>query len=350
MKESFLEINNLSYQVGRKLILENISFSLRKGEILTIIGPSGSGKSTILKAIAGLLEPTSGKIKFLHQLLSSKTTLVPTGKRKIGLMFQEDVLFPHYNVYKNIEFGIQNKNKSYKNKVMAKLLKEFELNHVAELYPEKLSGGEKQRVALARILITKPKILLMDEPFSSLDSNLGKEIAEFTIKLLKNNNITVIFVTHDIKSALRFSDKIVLVNNGNIIQNDTPQNIYNKPISQFVAEFVGDVNKITIKVKNQGEIMTPFGIVDCIKYKERASKCSIKEHCCIIRPEDFRFSNNGVKCRVLEKSFLGDSWEYKVIINKKFPLFKVRTSKSHIEKNEFIRLKINTKKILVFSK
>ena len=181
MKESFLEINNLSYQVGRKLILENISFSLRKGEILTIIGPSGSGKSTILKAIAGLLEPTSGKIKFLHQLLSSKTTLVPTGKRKIGLMFQEDVLFPHYNVYKNIEFGIQNKNKSYKNKVMAKLLKEFKLNHVAELYPEKLSGGEKQRVALARILITKPKILLMDEPFSSLDSNLGKEIAEFTI-------------------------------------------------------------------------------------------------------------------------------------------------------------------------
>ena len=133
-------------------------------------------------------------------------------------MFQEDVLFPHYNVYENIEFGILNKNKKLEVKKYLKLLDVFKLKNVSELYPDKLSGGEKQRVAFARILITKPKILLMDEPFSSLDYNLGKEISEFTIKLLKQNKISVIFVTHDIKSAFRVSDKIIIIKNGKIIQ------------------------------------------------------------------------------------------------------------------------------------
>jgi len=265
-------------------------------------------------------------------------------------MFQEDVLFPHYNVYKNIEFGIQNKSSNYRKKLMFKLLQEFKLKHVAELYPDKLSGGEKQRVALARILITKPKILLMDEPFSSLDYNLGKEIAEFTIKLLRQNKISVVFVTHDIKSALRVSDKIILINKGKIIQNDTPQNIYNKPIDQFVAEFVGDINRFSVIAKKQGKIMTPFGTLNCLQCKESFEKCGKKKHFCFIRPEDIKFSKQGLKCKVLEKAFLGDSWEYKVSINKKLPSFKIRTDKSDIKKNTLVRLKINTKKILVFSK
>ena len=350
MKDNFLKLKNINYQVGIKKILDNISFSIKKGDIFSIIGPSGSGKTTILKTIAGLIKPSSGKITFLDEILSSEKILVPTGKRKIGLMFQEDVIFPHYNVYKNIEFGIHNADQSYKDKVMLKLLDEFKLKHVAELYPGKLSGGEKQRVALARILITKPKVLLMDEPFSSLDYNLSKEIAEFTIKLLKDHKISVIFVTHDIKAALRVSDRILLINNGKMIQNDTPQNIYNKPNSQFAAEFAGDTNKIAVKTKKYGEIMTPFGVINSLKYKESINICGKKNHFCLIRPEDIKFSKQGLKCRVLEKSFLGDSWEYKVIINKKFPLLRIRTDKGHIEKNDFVKLKINTKKILVFSK
>ncbi len=348
MKNRFLKLENINYQVGSKKILENISFILKKGEILSIIGPSGSGKSTILKVIAGLIKPTLGKVVLSNEILTSNNILVPTGKRNIGLMFQEDVLFPHYNVYKNIEFGIQDIPKQTRQKLMIKLLNEFKLTNLAKLYPEKLSGGEKQRVALARILITKPKILLMDEPFSSLDYNLSKEISEFTIRLLRENKISVILVTHDIKAALRVSDKILLINNGEIIQRDTPQKIYNNPSTQFAAEFIGDINKIRIKVKKDGEIQTPFGMVSCLKCNKTLAKCSREQHFCLIRPEDFKFSKSGLKCKVLEKSFLGDSWEYKVVINKKLPALKVRTENGNLEKNNVVNLKVNTKKILVF--
>ncbi len=350
MNRNFLELKDICYKVGQKSILANITFSLKKGEILTIVGPSGSGKSSILKALAGLIKPSSGSIIFLNKVLSSKNVLIPTGERKIGLMFQEDVLFPHYSVYENIEFGILDKDKRTRKKIVLKLLSVFKLGNVAELYPDKLSGGEKQRVALARILITKPKILLMDEPFSNLDFNLGKEISEFTIKLLKENQISVIFVTHDIKSAFRVSDKMLIIKNGKIIQNDAPENIYNKPANQFIAEFVGETNKVEAKINRSGEISTPFGKVNCLEYNNQQQVCINKKHFFLIRPEDVSFGKNGVKCKVLEKSFLGDMWEYKVLIKKTFPILKIRTSKSNIKINDFARLNINTKKILVFSK
>ena len=350
MNKSFLELKDVCYKVGFKNILSNITFSLKKGEILTIIGPSGSGKTSILKAIAGLIRPSNGSIVFLNNIISSNTVLIPTGERKIGLMFQEDVLFPHYNVYENIEFGILNKDKNKRKKLVSKLLEVFKLNDVADLYPDKLSGGEKQRVALARILITKPKVLLMDEPFSSLDYNLGKEISEFTIKLLKENQISVIFVTHDIKSAFRVSDKMLIIKNGKIIQNDTPENIYNKPSDRFIAEFVGETNKIEAKINKSGEILTPFGKVNCLECKISQQECNSKKHFFLIRPEDVSFGKNGVKCKVLDKSFLGDIWEYKVSIKKTWPVLKIRTSKSNIKINEFVRLSINAKKILVFAK
>ena len=265
-------------------------------------------------------------------------------------MFQEDVLFPHYTVYENIEFGILNKEKNNRKKIVSKLLSVFKLNDVADLYPDKLSGGEKQRVALARILITRPKILLMDEPFSSLDYNLGKEISEFTIKLLKENKISVIFVTHDIKSAFRVSDKMLIIKKGKIIQNDTPENIYNKPSDRFIAEFVGEANKIEGKINKSGEILTPFGKINCLDCKNSQQECNSKKHFILIRPEDVNFVKNGLKCKVVDKFFLGDIWEYKVLIKKTLPTLKVRTSNSDIKINEFVGLSINTKKILVFSK
>ena len=233
-------------------------------------------------------------------------------------MFQEDVLFPHYNVYENIEFGIINKDNKTRKKIVLKLLEVFKLKDVSKLYPDKLSGGEKQRVALARILITKPKILLMDEPFSSLDYNLGKEISDFTIKLLKENKISVIFVTHDIKSAFRVSDKMLIVKNGKIIQYDKPENIYNKPLNRFIAEFVGETNKIEAKINKSGEILTPFGKINCLECGTSPIKCNNNKHFCLIRPEDISFGKNGVKCKVLDKFFLGDIWEYKVLIKKSY--------------------------------
>ncbi len=349
MKEKFLEVKNIGYKIGEKNIINDISFSLQKGEVLSILGPSGSGKSTILRTIAGLIKPSTGSIKLINNILSSDNAFISTGKREIGLMFQEDVLFPHYTVYQNIEFGIKSKNKQVKKETVKNILKTFKLSQIGDLYPEKISGGEKQRVALARILITKPKVLLMDEPFSSLDFNLRKEISNYTIKLLKNSNISVIFVTHDVKSAFKVSDRMLIVNEGKILQNDIPMNIYNRPDSKFIAEFIGETNEIEANINKKGEIFTPFGRVKCLSNQTNIKDCN-KKHYCLIRPKDIIISDNGISCKVLEKEFLGSNWEYTVLIDKNTPVMKIKSDKSNIEKNKFIKLKIDTNKILVFTK
>ena len=181
----FLNIKDLKFNVKNKKILENINFHLEKGEILSIIGPSGAGKSSILKLLAGLSQPTYGNITLSNKIISSQNILLPTGDRNIGLMFQEEVLFPHLSVYKNIAFGIEHLKISNKENLIKKYLRKFRLLNLQKSFPEELSSGEKQRVSLARILITKPKVLLMDEPFSNLDKNLRIEICDYTIKILK---------------------------------------------------------------------------------------------------------------------------------------------------------------------
>ena len=183
-----INLKNISLNLNDLNILKNITFSLNKKEIVSLVGPSGSGKSSILRIIAGLLKPTEGYVFYYRQLLSSNKNMIPTGQRKIALMFQEDVLFPHLSVFKNISFGIENKSSYEKDELVLHYLKEFNLLEKKNNFPNSLSGGEKQRVALARVLITEPKALLMDEPFSNLDINLRKDVCNYTIETLKKNS------------------------------------------------------------------------------------------------------------------------------------------------------------------
>lgn len=234
MKE--IEVKGIKKIFNNKNVLDNISFSVEKGELMCLLGPSGCGKSTTLNIIAGLLQEDGGEI-----LISGKNIKnIPVEKREIVILFQEYMLFPHLNVYNNIAFGL-NMRKENKNRIKEKVNKILEMLSLQGLeykYPKELSGGQKQRVAIGRALAIEPKVLLLDEPFTSLDINIRNSIRELVLKIQKKLGITTILVTHDKEEALMMSDHISLMINGKIIQHGTPKEIYENPNSKEVANFL----------------------------------------------------------------------------------------------------------------
>ncbi|MGC9771162.1 ABC transporter ATP-binding protein [Fervidobacterium islandicum] len=216
----FLEISNLSfkYDTSAKYVLENFSLTVDKGEIVCIVGESGSGKSTILRLIAGLEIPESGTIKVNGKIFFDKNIFVPPEKRNIGFMFQDYVLFPHFTVSQNILFGVRSKDSAERLNILNRLLKLLKIEELKDRYPYQLSGGQQQRVALARALAIDPQLILMDEPFSSLDAGLRKSIRNEMKNILKLTNKTCIFVSHDQDDALDMADRILLLDGGRITE------------------------------------------------------------------------------------------------------------------------------------
>ena len=251
-------------------------------------------------------------------------------------------------VYKNIAFGIENLPHKEKAKLVSHYLEEFGLLEKENNFPHSLSGGEKQRVALARVLITKPKALLMDEPFSNLDRGLRKEICNYTLETLRKNNIPVIFVTHDIEEAMSVSNRIIVMKKGKILQIDTPKIVYSNPNNKCVAEMLGSINQFEIESDASGKLSTPFGSIKCNKCSINRKFCTRKKHFCIIRPENLVISNKGVKAKIINKYFLGASWAYQVELDAKLPILNITNCKREFKKNQFIRVSASKKNILIF--
>ena len=239
----FLQVNNLSKRYASKLVLENISFSQEKGEIISLIGTSGIGKSTLLKCIAGLCDINSGDII----LNNNKIDSLEPNNRKISYVFQESPLFPHINVLDNILFNMS----TYDNKKLDFLLEKTELKSLVKRFPFELSGGENQRAAVVRSLIRNPDLLLLDEPFSNLDTVNKKYVKEIVFDIIKESNLTTIIVNHDIEESLEISDKIMIINDGKIDAIDTPENIYNHPKNLSTAQLFGDVTSLAIQNKKR---------------------------------------------------------------------------------------------------
>ncbi|WP_290034086.1 ABC transporter ATP-binding protein [Ligilactobacillus cholophilus] len=236
-----IEVSNLNktYENGYEA-LKNVNFSVEKGELVCLLGPSGCGKSTLLNIISGLLDATSGDIKF-----DGKSVLnIAPENRDIGFVFQNYALFPHMTAEENVMFPLTvGKNKISKKEAKKIALKYMELTHITDISqkrPGQLSGGQQQRVAIARALVQQPKVLLMDEPLSNLDARLRLQIREEIRSLVKEVGITTIFVTHDQEEALSIGDRIILLNNGIVQQADQSQNLYLNPTNQFVANFIGN--------------------------------------------------------------------------------------------------------------
>ena len=239
----FLQVNNLSKRYASKLVLENISFTQEKGEIISLIGTSGIGKSTLLKCIAGLCDINSGDII----LNNNKIDSLEANNRKISYVFQESPLFPHINVLDNILFNMS----TYDKKKLDFLLEKTELKSLVKRFPFELSGGENQRAAVVRSLIRNPDLLLLDEPFSNLDTVNKKYVKEIVFDIINESNLTTIIVNHDIEESLEISDKIMIINDGKIDAIDTPENIYNHPKNLSTAQLFGDVTSLAIQNKKR---------------------------------------------------------------------------------------------------
>ena len=220
-----LELKNIKHSFTRdNEVLKDISLQVNRGEIITILGPSGCGKTTLLRIIAGLEEQSAGTVSIDNELVSGHLNHVNTEERNIGLVVQERALFPHLSNVNNVKFGIKGTNKNNTERAMS-LLKLFSVERYAKNYPHEISSGEQQRVALARAMAPNPKILLMDEPFGALDKELKVRLRSETNKILRDNLTTTIIVSHDTEDALAMSDRVLIMKDGNFIQNGKPEDV-----------------------------------------------------------------------------------------------------------------------------
>ncbi|MGL5694804.1 MAG: ABC transporter ATP-binding protein [Peptostreptococcaceae bacterium] len=237
---AYVEVKNIDKSFKDLKVLKDISFNIEKGEFLTLLGPSGCGKSTLLRTIAGLNEFNNGSIIVDNKDISTEKPK----DREVGMVFQSYALFPNMTVFDNIAFGLKMKKLSKEeihNKVN-QMIKVVDLTGKENNYPSELSGGQQQRVALARSIVTEPKILLLDEPLSALDAKIRKNLQREIRRIQKKLNMTTIFVTHDQDEAMTMSDKIIVMDKGVIAQVGTPDEIYKKPANEFVARFIGSYN------------------------------------------------------------------------------------------------------------
>ncbi len=236
-RNDYVEFKDIRKVYGRKEVLSGVSISIREGELLSMLGPSGCGKTTLLRILAGFVTPTRGEVRVGGKLLNP----IPPNKRNVGMVFQHYCLFPHMTVYDNVTFGLRMRRMN-RNAIYKRAMECLDMVHLADLknsYPGQLSGGMKQRVALARVLAFQPSVLLLDEPFAALDRNLKDEMQFEVRKLQQLLKITTLFVTHDQKEAMTISDRIAVMNYGHIEHEGKPLEIYDHPRTKFVAEFLG---------------------------------------------------------------------------------------------------------------
>lgn len=239
-----LELKNIKKSYDGVTILKDISISVENSEIVSILGSSGSGKTTLLNLILGIIKPDSGNVIFDGKDLTN----VPMELRGFNIVFQDYALFPNLNAYKNITYGLRNYPDRSTQQEVDSLIDLLDLRQHLDKKIDKLSGGQKQRVALARTMVMKPKILLLDEPLSALDGVIKESIKETIVRIAKDFNLTTIIVTHDPEEALTISDKVLIINKGNIEQFGTPEDIIERPASDFVKDFI--IKQLTIKKDN----------------------------------------------------------------------------------------------------
>ena len=310
----FLKITDLKkYYNQKEPLIRNLNFSVSKGDFVSFVGESGSGKTTFLKCLAGLEIINSGSIELNNNILNNKKIFIPPNKRKIGFVFQDYPLFPHLNVLENISINLE---KKFFSKIDY-MLSLTNLKDLCSRYPDQLSGGEQQRVCLARALVREPDLLLLDEPFSNLDSNIKNTIQEQIHKIIKKTNTTTILVTHDIKDAFNISDKILIFKAGILQQYDNPVNMYCNPVNCYCAKILGDLNKIDINGKTY-----------------------------YIRPEKIKLSTKSSYQGKVQKSlFAGKEFKINVNVNNDSWVF---FNDTPLEKNSKIYLEFETQDLLEF--
>jgi len=311
---AFIEIRNLAKAFGTVKAVDGVTLDIGSGEFITLLGPSGSGKTTVLRMIAGFEDPDAGSIF----LADDDITHLPPFDRDVNTVFQDYALFPHMTIQENVEYGLRTRKvpKAERAKQALEAIASVKLEHAANRLPHQLSGGQRQRIALARALVLRPRVLLLDEPLGALDRQLREEMQIELKKIQRDAGITFIFVTHDQEEAMRMSDRIVVFNEGRVEQVGTPQDVYNKPATRFVAGFLGAANILS---------------------GEDAKKVFGKSKTVSIRPERMRLQasnskistdESSVSAIVQEAAFVGANTVY--LVETEFG-FRLNVSKTNTE-------------------
>ena len=242
-----IELRQVTKQFGEVVVVNNVSFSVKEGELIALLGPSGGGKTTVLRLIAGLEVPTAGDVLIRGRRVND----VSVQHRNIGFVFQSYALFKSMNVFKNVAFGLQIKKwkRADIHARIEELLALFGLEGLEKRYPHQLSGGQRQRVAIARALAPKPSVLLLDEPFGAVDAKIRQELREWLVRLHHDLNVTTVFVTHDQEEAMEVASRIVIFSRGRLEQVGAPREVYDQPANEFVARFIGVMNILEPEVR-----------------------------------------------------------------------------------------------------
>ncbi|MBS9777389.1 MAG: ABC transporter ATP-binding protein [Gammaproteobacteria bacterium] len=339
--QSQLIVDNISIAYSQQIVIKNCCFSLQKGEILSLLGSSGCGKSTLLKAIAGLMPLHNGSIKINDTIISDKNHHAEPDQRGIGMIFQDYALFPHLTVTQNIEFGLIKLSKAERKVKSKKVIEIVKLEEFSHRYPHELSGGQQQRVAIARTLVCEPNIILFDEPFSNLDVTVRQELMKEIKELLRLHNITAIFVTHDKNEAFAMADKVAIMRDGGIVQIGNPQTLYDKPIDQDIANFLGS-NSILPANKVTHGWETPIGIISnaqaekvtILADEDNNSKVYLRPHQIALHK-----SSNG-KASIMNHSFRGDLHVYTIALENENRAVQIITQQ-RFSKGDYIDFTLN---------
>jgi iron(III) transport system ATP-binding protein len=314
-----LTVENLHLTYGTNPILKGVSLTLNEGEVVSLLGPSGSGKTTLLRAVAGLEAPHQGRIMLRDRTVFDGATHleVPAEARNLGLVFQSYALWPHKTVFDNVAFGLKLRKVGSGEIAtrVKKALDELSLGHLAERFPHQLSGGQQQRVAIARALVYNPPVILMDEPLSNLDAKLREEARAWLRDLIVTMRLSALVVTHDQSESMAMSDRILLLNNGVIEQQGTPQEMYSEPQTLFTADFMGSNNRLQGQVSQlEGAAALLTGEGWQLRGRAKPSAKSGAAGTGLIRLERVRVADgpgeNRVQPELKTSMFLGDRWEH----------------------------------------
>jgi len=309
-RRNILELEALTLGFGQKPVVERLSLDLPRGCIGCLLGPSGCGKTTVLRSIAGFLAPDAGEIRLDGRRVAGPDHCLPPEQRGVGMVFQDFALFPHLNIGENIRFGLRGQSRSLQRKRVVELLSLVGLEGLEHAWPHQLSGGQQQRVALARALAPRPSLLLLDEPFSSLDVDLREQLAREVRTILRREGISAMLVTHDQHEAFAMADSVCVLNAGGLEQCASPYDLYHRPATRFVAGFIGEGVMIPGEVAGPGRVQTELGEIRGDPPPGCKPGCAVDV---LIRPDDVLHDDSAAEqAVVVERVFRGSEFLYKL--------------------------------------
>ncbi len=347
MNPPLLTLDNLACSYHQQAVVKDLSLELAAGKIACLLGPSGCGKTTTLRAIAGLEPVTGGSIHIQGRQVSSRSRQLPPEKRGLGMVFQEHALFPHLTVADNVAFGLRKQPREQQRLRVSECLERVRLSGMEDRYPHELSGGQQQRVALARALAPRPALLLLDEPFASLDLDLRRALARELGDILRQENVTALLVTHDQEEAFALADRVGVMHQGQLEQWDTPYNIYHAPANRFVAEFAGYGSFLRGEVVDENTVRTSLGE---LTGRSKTTLTPGGNVDVLLRPEDVIADESAqLALPVTRRQFTGATILYHLRVGAAETLLCQTDSHTNVVEGDALHVRLATKHLVAFT-